>query len=67
MIGFDKIMPEEIGQFNFNLLTYSADGTLIDLQPIDAIDCLETHKGVEYAVRELGSAYKLQFNLKCFS
>jgi len=31
LIGFDKIVPPELGHFDFNLLTYGGDGKLMDL------------------------------------
>lgn len=58
-------MDPELGQFSFNLLTYGADGKLLDLQEITAIDCPPDHKGVEYASRELRSAYGVEFGMKC--
>lgn len=46
MIGFDQIVPEELGHFDFNLLTYGADGTLLELQSIEATECSPEHPGV---------------------
>lgn len=67
MIGFDRLVPPELGYFDFYLITHGPDGTILDLQNIKGVECSPDHEGVQYAVRELDLAYNIQFSMMCFS
>ena len=66
MVGFDRILPPEVGRFDFGLLTYGGDGVVSDLRSVSSQTCGEDHPGVKFAERETGLIYGQSFNLACF-
>ena len=67
MIGFDKKLAPEVGKFDFNILTFGADGKVSDLELLTSEPCSEDHDGVIYAAREVGSTYGETFDMHCLS
>ena len=67
MIGFDGNLPEEIGYFDVNLLTFSEDGQVTELEPLSTQECAPEHPGVAYAEREVELVYGQDFSLRCIS
>ena len=39
MIGFDRILPQEIGRIETTLATYGSDGKVTDLELLTTVDC----------------------------
>lgn len=69
MIGFDRMVPPEIGRFNFGLLQVDEDGIVQGLDPIDSVNCKRPNElnlkqeGITFAERELGKTYEDDFVL----
>ena len=54
MIGFDSNLSPSTGRFEFNLMTFGADGKVADLETMESVKCdEEENPGVKYAQREL--------------
>ena len=66
MVGFDQLLPPEVGRFDFGLLTYGADGLVADLESAGSQVCAADHPGVRSAERETGRTYGESFELACF-
>ena len=39
MVGFDRILPREIGRIEMSMVTYGADGEVSDLEILSTVPC----------------------------